>query len=72
MLVRRCFSQIKSVFFTHRFFPPDKCCHGRDRNNICQEDLSMEILEAEERRMNKNKERTYTFFRTLLFVRLLS
>ena len=37
--------------------PPGKCCHGRDRNNICQEDFSMEILETEERKMNKNTEK---------------
>ena len=30
---------------------------GRDGNNICQEDFSMEILETEKRKMNKNKEK---------------
>ena len=37
-----------------------------ETKNICQENLSMEILEIKERKMNKNKEgRTYTLFRTL-------
>ncbi|MFP3837456.1 hypothetical protein SD211_05995, partial [Prevotella intermedia] len=36
----------------------------RNKNNICQEKLSMEILETQERKMNKNKEKkTYTLFR---------
>jgi len=37
-------------------FPISKCYHGRNKNNICQENLSMEILETQERKMNKNKE----------------
>lgn len=37
-----------------------------ETKDICQENLSMEILETKERKMNKNKEgRTYTLFRTL-------
>ncbi|WP_424044296.1 hypothetical protein [Prevotella denticola] len=38
-------------------FPPGKCCRGRDRNNMCQENSSMGILETQERKMNKNKEK---------------
>ena len=37
-------------------FPLGKCCHGRNRNNIQQENTSMEILEIKERKM-KNRQR---------------
>jgi hypothetical protein len=49
---------ILSILKEYETDPLGKCCHGRDRNNICQEDFSMEILETEKR--------TYTLFRTLL------
>ena len=29
-------------------FPSGKCCHGRDRNNMCQENLSMQKLVIQE------------------------
>ena len=61
-------SIILSILKEYETDPPGKCCHGRDRNNICQEDLSMEIQETQERKMNKKQrkeERTYTLFRTL-------
>ena len=48
---------ILSILKEYETDPPGKCCHGRDRNNICQEDFSMEILETEKRKMNKNKEK---------------
>ena len=48
---------ILSILKEYETDPPGKCCHGRDRNNICQEDFSMEILETEERKMNKNTEK---------------
>lgn len=50
-------SIILSILKEYETDPPGKCCHGRDRNNICQEDFSMEILETEKRKMNKNKEK---------------
>lgn len=50
-------SIILSILKEYETDPPGKCCHGRDRSNICQEDVSMEILETEERKMNKNKEK---------------
>ena len=37
-------------------FPTSKCCNGRNKNNIFKENLSMEILETQEKKMNKNKE----------------
>ena len=50
-------SIILSILKEYETDPPGKCCHGRDGNNICQEDFSMEILETEERKMNKNTEK---------------
>ena len=41
---------------TGRSFHVGKCCHGRNRNNIQQENTSMEILEIKERKM-KNGQR---------------
>ena len=52
-------------------FPTSKCCHGRNKNNIFKENLSMQILETKGRKMNKIKreerENLHTFSDTTFY-----